>query len=227
MIGMQGTPSDEWYECFPVEHTGRILYYVSSSWADLCSSFPDVHHAGESEPNLTKSLSDHLDDAVRRRSAGIGGRFHSERAVNARDAKGRRRQVSRTDIEYHLPRSGRAALVMEFKKLQGTSSWRRHYRKKGMLKFVNGAYAPTEECGVMCGLISCDYDVEIAALAESISRCRRELWCIDSIDGSSIVLPSTIAPGIAEFDTHHTRAAPNAGGQIRLIHLFLVLRRSG
>jgi hypothetical protein len=215
--------SQEWYDCFPVEQVGKVLSYVSATWTDLIMRFPLKHHAQESEPNLTKSLSDHLDDVVRRRLAGIGGRFHSERPVNDRDATGRRKQLGRTDIEYHLPRDGRATLVLEFKKLKGANNWRQAYRNKGVLKFVNGPYAKTEMIGVMCGFISSDHAVEVAAVRASIERSRIKLGCVANGAGAHIIDPSEIAPGIAAFDTKHTRPMTVSSSPIQLGHLFLAI----
>lgn len=223
MNEFQRALSQEWYDCFPIEQTGKVLTYVAESWADLSARFPRRHHAQELEPDLTKSLSDHLDDAVRRRLAGIGGRFHSERPVNERDEAGRRKQIGRTDVEYHLPRDGRATLVLEFKKLKGANSWRQAYREKGMLRFVRGPYATTEQVGVMCGFVSSDLDTEVAAVRAGIKRGRLKLACVSNSNGTHIIEPSEVAPGIAAFDTEHTRPVTVASTPIRLGHLFLVI----
>lgn len=223
MNELQEPLSQEWYDCFPVDRIGDVLAYVAASWADLSTRFPLKHHAQESEPNLTKSLSDHLDDAVRRRLAGIGGRFHSERPINERNSVGRRKQLGRTDIEYHLPRDGSATLVLEFKKLKGANRWRQAYREKGVLKFVQGPYATTETVGVMCGFVSSDLALETAAVRAGIERGRLKLACVATEIGTHVSEPSQLAPGVASFDTEHVRPTMVATGPIRLGHLFVVI----
>lgn len=223
MMELQEPLSQEWYDCFPIDRVGDVLSYVAASWADLSSRFPLKHHAQESEPDLTKSLSDYLDDAMRRRLAGIGGRFHSERPINERNSVGRRKQLGRTDIEYHLPRDGSAALVLEFKKLKGANRWRQAYREKGVLRFVQGPYATNETVGVMCGFVSSDLTLETAAVRAGIERGRLKLACVATGAGTHISEPSQLAPGIASFDTEHARRATIASGPIKLSHLFLVI----
>lgn len=223
MSEFHGPLSHDWYDCFPVDRVADVLAYVASSWADLSARFPLKHHARETEPNLTKSLSDHLDDSVRRRQAGVGGQFHSERSIGKRNSVGRLKQIGRTDIEYHLPRDGRAVLILEFKKLKGSSSWRQAYRDKGMLKFIRGPYATKETVGMMCGLVSSDLAIEIAAVRASIERGHLKLACVANVAGSHTSEPSQLAPGVVAFDTEHIRPPILAEGPIKLGHLFLII----
>lgn len=220
MTELVGIPDIAWLNCFPEAAVEQILEYVTRSWNELVALFPHAHHAGEREPMLTKSLAEYLDDPERRRSAAIGGRFHAERPVNRRRG-GKLKQAGRTDIEYHYPAPGSAALTLEFKKLRGTSNCRSAYRNQGMAKFVAGTYAKDQSSGVMCGLATSPLAAEVEAMRASIARCRVRLACIPREDGSVATKGEPLPTGAIRFDTNHVKAS--SGMALHISHLFMPL----
>lgn len=220
MTGIVGAADPEWSSCFPESAVEQVIGYVARSWAELVALFPRVHHAGEREPVLTKSLADYLDDPSRRRADGIGGRFHAERPVTRRRA-GRVKAVGRTDVEYHYPAPGSAALTLEFKKLQGTHRCRSAYRNKGIVRFLTGTYGKDEARGVMCGLVTCGVEAEAEAMRASIGRCREQLACLALPDGAVATEAWEIETGVTVFDTNHRKATIT--DPFRLSHLFMAL----
>ncbi|MDP3746348.1 MAG: hypothetical protein Q8Q88_04780 [Phenylobacterium sp.] len=220
MTDIVGTPDPAWLSCFPDSAVEQVVGYVARSWAELVTLFPRVHHAGEREPVLTKSLADYLDDPNRRRAGGIGGRFHAERPVTRRRA-GRVKAVGRTDVEYHYPAPGSAALTLEFKKLQGTHGCRSAYRNKGIVRFLTGTYGREEARGVMCGLVTCSVEAEAEAIRASIGRCREQLACLPLPDGDVATEAWEIESGATVFETHHRKATIT--DPFRLSHVFMAL----
>ncbi|CAN5234857.1 hypothetical protein BH10PSE4_BH10PSE4_34150 [soil metagenome] len=221
MTAIAGDADTAWLTCFPEQDVASVVAYVAASWAELAARYPRAHHAGEREPVLTKSLADYLDDPSRRRTVALGGRFHAERPINYRRGGGKPKQLGRTDVEYHYPASGSAALTLEFKKLQGKTSCRNAYRNSGITRFLAGPYAPNEPSGVMCGMVTVDVASEVDAMRASLTRCQKRLACITSSDGSIASDTQEIPPDALLFETNHKKSG--GAGQIRLSHLFVPL----
>jgi hypothetical protein len=220
MMAVAGEADQVWLTCFPEQDVSGVVAYVASSWAELVERYPRAHHAGEREPVLTKSLADYLDDPSRRRSAALGGRFHAERPINHRRG-GKAKQVGRTDVEYHYPAPGNAALTLEFKKLQGRTSCRNSYRNSGIARFIAGPYAPSEPSGVMCGMVTVDLNGEVNEMRASVTRCQKRLACIAAPDGSVMSDAQYVAPNALVFETNHTKVG--GANTVRLSHLFVPL----
>lgn len=219
MTEIVGVADAAWLDCFPEAAVDQVIGYVTRSWLELARRFPATHHAGEREPTLTKSLADYLDEPARRRDAALGGRFHAERPVNRRRAC-RLKAAGRTDIEYHYPAPGSAALTLEFKKLKGGHSCRNAYRNQGMAKFLSGTYAKAEPAGVMCGLVTCGVVTEADAMRASIARCHRKLSCLPLATGAFV---SDSAPLEVEARVFETRHAKATGLPLSLRHLLMPL----
>lgn len=219
MTEIVGTVDPGWLDCFPEAAVDQVIGYVARSWLELAKRFPAAHHAGEREPALTKSLADYLDEPARRRAAALGGRFHAERPVNRRRA-GKLKAAGRTDIEYHYPAPGSAALTLEFKKLKGAHSCRNAYRNQGIAKFLSGTYAKAEISGVMCGLVVSGVAAEADAMRASIARCHRKLNCLPLPTGA---LVSDSKPLEAEARVFETRHAKATGASLSLRHLLMPL----
>ena len=220
MTAIAGEVDDDWLVCFPEKAIAGVVAYVAKSWAELVTSYPGAHHAGEYEPALTKSLADYLDDPKQRRAAAMGGRFHAERPINHR-RNGKPKQSGRTDVEYHYPAPGSAALTLEFKKLKGTSNCRNDYRNSGMTRFINGPYASNEPSGVMCGMVTVDLATEVEAMRTSLARCKKRLACVPTTTGTVASDNQDVAPDALLFETHHSRS--DGASTIRLSHLFIPL----
>jgi hypothetical protein len=215
-----GAADPSWLTCFPETAIDQVIGYVARSWVELARRFPRSHHAGEREPVLTKSLADYLDEPARRRAAAMGGRFHAERPVNRRP-QGKIKAIGRTDIEYHYPAPGSAALTLEFKKLQGTHHCRNAYRNKGIVKFLAGTYGTGELSGVMCGLVTCGVEAEAVAMRASIARCRRQLGCVQLPNGAVASESKILEAEAVVFETNHTKVA--SSDPIHLHHVFIPL----
>lgn len=118
---------------------------------------------------------------------------------------------------------GTPHLVIEFKKLDGSSDGRWRYCFDGMNRFVEGKYAVGHSHGVMCGFSPNDLAAEAAALAAYIAddAYARRLCCIADAAGRVIISPSQTDPAWAKFDTNHDRPGVGTGVPIVLLHTLL------
>ena len=108
--------------------------------------------------------------------------FQAETRELRRNADGSVTYVARADIRVILGAPGTPHLVLEFKKLSGTTEARRLYCFDGLSRFLEGKYAVGHSHGVMCGLVCVNLDAETDALADYIAdadRARR-LACVEN-----------------------------------------------
>jgi hypothetical protein len=145
--------------------------------------------------------------------------FEAETWELRRDIDGSTRRLARADIRVILGTPGTPQLVIEFKKLNGTTTARRLYCFEGVSRFVSGKYGADHEYGTMCGFACPEPDVEATALAAYIAAKKRarRLACVRDSKGKVIRVPSSIAPQ-ARFDTVHTRAGQPA---MTVLHMLL------
>ena len=211
-----------WANVFPEAKVESVLRYVVESWEDLTSKFPSTHSYEVREERLTDSLALHLDDPARRQRRGIPGRFLSERWNLRRLPSGEIKRESRSDIVYTDGIPGGPQLVMEFKKLSGTTKLHTLYCSEGMARFADGLYSPEQKIGAMCGVLkpsSSDPTALVSFLGcMPATMVKRLGW--DSA-GHGIRSPSVLAPSVALCDSVHARG-PNCGNaDISLAHVFI------
>ena len=213
-------PSAAWLRLFPGPRIRDVLAYVSNTWGWLQATYAGAVRFEHDEPVLTDNLCEALNEANRRAAARMDCDFQAETRELRRNANGSTSYVARADIRVILGAPGTPHLVLEFKKLNGTTDARRLYCFDGLSRFVEGKYAVGHAHGVMCGFTSLDLDVETDALAAYISdkdRARR-LACVADGAGNAVTRPSIVDPVWARFDTTHRRTHDDA---IVVLHVLL------
>jgi len=214
-------PLDDWLRVFPGIKVPEVIEYVVTTWTSLRESYAAAVAFNHHEPVLTDNLCEALNDPERRHQNGMPCDFQPETRELRRNSDGTTSYVARADIRVILGAPGTPHLVMEFKKLDGTTGARRLYCFDGLNRFVEGKYAVGHPFGVMCGFACSNIEEESIALAEYISDARRSrrLACIADSSGNVIAMPSTLAPASAKFDTSHARPAPALA--IGIVHLVM------
>ncbi len=211
-----------WLECFPSEALPNVLAYVSQSWKNLLSKYPQKHTYKAREEKLTASLAEYMNDPEGRKKHGVSGRFVPEVWSNERQPDGTLKKVGRSDINYFHGVGGSPELTIEFKKLNNSRTKRAYYCYEGIKRFVDGKYAKDQRIGTMCGLVKENIANEIAAMVNFLldSNHVNALRCEKTPKGTIVGTPSNLAPRVAAFDTRHRR--PTHGNSlIDLAHMFL------
>lgn len=197
--------------------TAQILQYVLSKWQEYEARYSGIGEsfATRSEPVLTEGLGGYLDDELRAGHQPFHGEFFAElRSVDLLP-DGKRRIIGRSDIEWRL--SGTPNFVIEFKVIGGGRSAKK-YVSDGMIRFVNGRYAPTAAEGAMWAFFrpgSSESPSDLETIIDShfvALRCQLE-------NGMHRIAPSILAPSVAVFDSVHDRDHPAV--RIRLAHVFV------
>lgn len=217
------SPSDVWFEVFPGPRIPDVLAYVAGTWDWLQRTFASAVSFEQGETDLTDNLCEALEDRDRRRTNGIDCDFQPETWELRRGADGRTTRIARADIRVMLGVPGTPHLVIEFKKLDGSSDNRWRYCFDGMNRFIEGKYAVGYSHGVMCGFSPNDLTAEAEAIAAYIAEenYSRRLCCIEDAGGNLIISPSQADPSWAKFDTNHNRPGVGTGAPIVLLHTFL------
>jgi hypothetical protein len=215
-------PSVIWTNAFPQTRLGAVLKYIVESWEDLACNYPEAHAYSMREEKLTDSLTCHLDDPVRRQQRGIPGRFLCEQWNLRRLPNGKVKRESRSDIIYFDAVPGGPQLVVEFKKLAGTSKLHALYCLEGISRFVKGQYSPEQKVGVMCGILKphCADPLALIGYLNSLALpVAIELGC--NMAGYGVKSPSILAPAIATCDSIHARGPNCKSIDITLAHVFV------
>jgi hypothetical protein len=216
------TSAIAWTNVFPEAQFATVLRYVVDTWEELKHTYPRAHMYEIREEKLTDSLTDHLDDPVRRQRSGIPGRFVCERWNFKRMPNGTVKRESRSDIVYVDAVPGSPQMVMEFKKLAGIARLHKSYCVEGMLRFVRGTYCPEQKLGAMCGILK-PHCADPSALVAYLSRLPRDvesdLGC--AAKGYGVKMPSKLAPSVATCDSLHTRGANCGNEDLTLAHVFV------
>jgi hypothetical protein len=216
-------PSDGWVRVFPGPRIYEVLGYVQSTWARLRREYPHEVSYVHDEPILTDNLCEALDDDDSRQASGMPCRFQSENWELRRDATGKVRRLARADITVTLGVSGTPQLVIEFKKLDGTSGARWQYCFSGMSRFVDGSYSVGHDFAVMCGLSCVALEEEDKAMERYVAKVThlKRLGYVAGPTGVFVTRPSPTAPGAARFDTVHARPSQNPPKNIVLLHMLM------
>jgi hypothetical protein len=197
------------------------VQYVTNTWDELKLEWPNEHCFSNNELTLSLSLGQALNEAGRKKSAGISGGFGAEAFEPIRVA-GKVKKNGRTDIKFVFGGLGAPEVILECKKLDGSSAKRRAYYTEGVGRFVSGKYGSEYFQGVMLGFSKEEPENEAAQLKAMI--CTHALAqtyrCIPFPNGEFTLDPSEISPGLAYFDTKHDRA-PIAASPFSLAHVLL------
>ena len=195
----------------------QILQYVFSKWQEYEARFSGIGEpfAIRSEPAITEGLAAYLDAELRAGHQPFHGNFFAElRSVDLLP-DGKRQIIGRSDIEWRL--SGTPNFIIEFK-IVGGGRPAKKYVSDGMIRFVDGRYAPTAAEGAMWAFfrpgsseVASDLEAIIDNHVEAL-RCRLE-------NGAHRIAPSVLAPSVAKFDSLHDRDHPAVA--IRLAHVFV------
>lgn len=216
-------PSSAWFDVFPSPRIPDILAYVFDTWGFLQRNFATAISFSHDETVLTDNLCEALEDRDRRLAKRMDCDFQPETWELRRGADGRTTRVARADIRVILGAPGTPHMVMEFKKLDGSTNSRWRYCFDGMNRFVEGKYAQGHAFGVMCGFSPNNLATEALALAGYIDQAvyRSRLCCIPDAAGQVIIRPSQTAPTLARFDTDHRRPGVASGETIKLLHALI------
>jgi len=220
---MTAVPSDAWFRVFPGPRIPNLLAYVSGTWDWLLRTFASAVTFDHDEPELTDNLCEALSNPDRRFAHGMDCDFQSENWELRRGADGRVVRVARSDIRVILGAPGTPHLILEFKKLSGSTGDRWRYCFDGINRFVEGKYAIGHAVGVMCSFIPNDLTVEPDGIAAYIARddCARRLSRAPDADGKVVRRPSAIDPVLVRFDTEHQRPTLTPNDPILLLHTLL------
>jgi hypothetical protein len=188
---MKTLPSAAWASVFPGPRIPDVLAYVAKTWTWLQNTFSLAVSFEHGETVLTDNLCEALADKDRQIGHRMDCDFQPETWELRRGIGGRVTRVARADIRVILGAPGTPHLVIEFKKLDGTSQDRRLYCFDGMSRFVEGKYAVGHAFGVMCGFSPNDLRTEAAALASHIAEADRpkKLQCV-AVGGKVVIEPS-------------------------------------
>jgi hypothetical protein len=220
---MSMLPSDVWLRVFPAPRISDVLAYVHATWDWLRATFATAVSFDHDETALTDNLCDALGDEDRRFAHRMDCDFQAETWEFRRGGDGQTTRVARADIRVILGAPGTPHLVLEFKKLDGSSNARWRYCFDGMSRFVEGKYAVGHAFGVMCGFSPHDLAAEASKLAAYIGQHEyaRNLCCILNNLGEVVTKPSAIDPIWARFDTSHERPSVVPNDPIILLHALL------
>lgn len=199
-----------------------IISYVLGKWREYADRYQDIGEPfhERDEPVLTEGLAAYL---VKESEAGrqpIDGDFLSELRHYDLGSDGTPICIGRTDIEWRL--YGFPCFTIEFKILDAGTVRVRRYLDQGLVKFIDGRYAPRAPEGAMCAFLRPGAEGVIDLLRDAITGAAEELRCF--IAETPVLAPSQLAPTVAQFDTSHRRDEP-AISPIHLAHVFIPLGR--
>jgi hypothetical protein len=195
----------------------QILGYLLQKWREYELRYSGIGEpfTTRSEPILTEGLHAYLDAEHDAGDQPFHGEFFAEKNRVDLLPDGKRRIIGRSDIEWRL--SGAPNFIVEFK-VVGSGRPAKAYVLDGMIRFVDGRYAPRVAEGAMWAFFrpgsaekSSDIEAIIDKHVETL-RCQME-------SGLHRITPSTLAPGVANFDSLHARDHPSP--TIRLAHIFV------
>ncbi|MCP3998140.1 MAG: hypothetical protein GY722_24230 [bacterium] len=220
---MSAALSDAWLRLFPAPRISDVLSYVNRTWDMLQETYAAAVAFDHDEPKLTDNLCEALNQTERRLASQMDCDFQPETRELRRNHDGSTSYIARADIRVILGAPGTPQLVLEFKKLNGTTEARYRYCFDGISRFVEGKYAVGHKHGVMCGFVCVDVETETEALAAYIADGNRalRLGCLAKPGGTIVERPSVAAPADARFDTTHRRKASNPDLPIVVLHVLL------
>ncbi|UCV28137.1 hypothetical protein [Ferribacterium limneticum] len=195
----------------------QILEYLVNKWLDYETKYSGIGEpfASRNEPALTEGLAAYLDAEYQAGAQPFDGEFFAE--LNHYDLlpDGKRSIIGRSDIEWRL--SGAPNFIIEFKVIGGGRP-AKAYITDGMIRFVDGRYAPKAAEGAMWAFFRPNSTETVTDIEAIIDEHVAHLRCQPE-NGMHRISPSVLAPNIASFDSVHERVHPAIS--IRLAHIFV------
>lgn len=214
-----------WIEAFPLVEADRAVAALMQAWREMAAVEKPKFNPRIHEPKLTRVVRSYVRQRVAPQLR-LPGHWGTEGVENTVDFEtGEIYEEGRTDITYLWNNeTTKFVLVFEFKKLSAQADSRRAYLEDGMLKFVTGIYSDQEPLAAMVGILMSPRKQTVDALRRAIAQppTAAALYACQDDDGR-FVMPASLFPDHADFDTEHLRAAAKAPahGTIRLAHLFV------
>lgn len=200
-----------------------IISYVLDKWQEYADRYRELGEPlhERDEPVLTEGLAAYLAKESEAGRQPLDGDFLAELRHYDLGPDGTPVCIGRTDIEWRL--YGFPCFTIEFKILDAGTARLRRYLDQGLVKFVDGRYAPRAPEGAMCAFLRPGAEGVVDLLRDAIAAAAEELRC--PVAETPILVPSQLAPAIAQFDTAHQRDDP-AISPIQLAHIFIPLIRA-
>jgi hypothetical protein len=216
LVGLED--GSDWAYVVQRPPASEILRYLVAKWQEYETLFSGIGEplAQRSEPALTEGLAAYL---IVQRDAGnqpFHGEFFAELHRYDLRPDGKRQIIGRTDIEWRL--FGSPNFIVEFKVIGGGRP-AKAYVTDGMVRFVDGRYAPNAAEGAMWAFFRPGSPEVVSHLEAIIDKHLGPLACQPE-NGSYRIAPSMIAPGTASFDSLHLRQTTSL---IRLAHIFVTI----
>lgn len=218
MTQLAGLAADsDWTYLVRRPPASEILDYLVAKWQEYEALYSGIGEpfASRDEPALTEGLAAYLDAQYQEGKQPFYGEFFAELKRYDLRPDGKRAIIGRSDIEWRL--SGSPNFVIECKVI-GNGRPARAYVTDGMVRFVDGRYAPRSAEGAMWAFLR-PGSTETATHVEAIIDSHMEPLKCQVENGMHRIAPSALAPATASFDSLHMRA-PSAP-PIRLAHIFV------
>lgn len=194
-----------------------ILSYLLEKWNEYEQLYSGLGEpfASRSEPELTEGLGAYLDQLHEAAQQPIHGQFFAEHSRVDLGPDGKRLFIGRSDIEWRL--HGSPNFIVEFKVIGGGRPAVK-YVTDGMIRFVDARYAHRATEGAMWAFFRPQSTEQPSHVEAHIDANLTALRC-QSENGWHRIVPSSLAPDVASFDSVHARdpVAPT----IRLAHVFV------
>lgn len=220
MITLGLTKDIPWTRIVRRPSAEHILTYIIEKWreyAELFQARGDPLYERD-EPTLTEGLAAFLAKEEEAGRQSLDGDFLAELRHYDLGVDGVPICIGRTDIEWRL--YGFPCFTVEFKILDAEKTRVRRYLNQGLIKFVDGRYAARAPEGAMCAFVRPGAEEVVELLRTTITAQAAEYSCHP--EDEPVLVPSQLAPALAQFDTAHVRAEP-AVSPIHLAHIFVNL----
>lgn len=197
-----------------------LLNYVYAEWqafAAQCTA-QGISLQDWKETDLTKALQARLSSAALTGNQPFDGDFIAEHERYEIDPTTCKPVcVSRTDLEWLL--AGFPRFTIEFKLLDGTPQLRTRYWRDGLSRFVAGTYAPQSGEAAMWAFLRLPGHADGIKVRALLAKRATQLVC--AIPSAPFLEPSSMANGLALFDTTHLRSV--GPSPVTLAHIFTPL----
>lgn len=224
---------DAWQRAFPFDEARRAAAFLVETWRRVSPVQPQHFNPRAREEKLTERLCTFVENRSVAEGHLTGQWSHESRRAIIGNDNGEIVKRIRKDITYFSNAAKvRLTLIFEFKKLRDSNvSLRAYEGEDGMRRFVDGYYAEAEPLAAMVGMVIGDKGACIAAVRRSILQVsvRDSLRMVSTGKGDYLRDPSGMFPGLADFDTEHSRPPEQAPahGTTMLSHIFVDLADDG
>lgn len=197
-----------------------ILGYVYAEWQSFAAhcTAQGISLQDWKETDLTNALQARLSSAALTGKQPFDGDFIAELERYEIDPKTCKPIcVSRTDLEWLL--AGFPRFTIEFKLLDGTPQLRTRYWRDGLSRFVAGTYAPQASEAAMWAFLRLPGQADGIKVRKLLAKRAVQLVCVNPT--APYLQPSSMANGLALFDTAHLRLV--GPSPVMLAHIFTPL----